>query len=81
MLLCSITTEDGRVVADHLWFNLTKAFAVLGELTEGDRVEFHARAKPYIKGYVNAREFIDERQDDYKLAWPTKARKLARPPA
>jgi hypothetical protein len=77
LLLRDITTTGGKIVAEHLWFNLTSTFAMLGDLTEGDRVEFQARAKPYTKGYVNFREGVDDRTTDYKLAWPTKARRVA----
>jgi len=46
-----------------------------GELKQGDKVEFHARVKEYVKGYVNYRDDIDESEIDYKLSHPTKIRK------
>lgn len=67
-----IHVESGSVITEHLWFNLTKGFAALGELSPGDLVEFDARVKPYTKGYVNRREWIDNRKTDYKLSHPTK---------
>ena len=30
--------------------------------------------KVYVKGYVNNREYIDEREIDYKLSHPTKVK-------
>jgi hypothetical protein len=69
-----IEVDTGIKITDHLWFNLTKEFANL-YLTEGDRIEFHARAKAYRKGYVDKR-FIDNRRTDYKLSHPTKVKKL-----
>ena len=78
ILLKNITIDgkDGKVATDHLWFNYTKGFQKLGELTEGDAVEFHARIKEYIKGYVNYRKFIDERAIDFKLNYPTQIKKV-----
>jgi len=67
-------TETGTKITDHLWFNLTKQFESL-QLSEGDRIEFDARAKAYVKGYVNNRGAIDQRKIDYKLSHPTSIRK------
>ena len=67
LLLRDITdVASGRVVADHLWFNLTKGFEALGDLWRGDVIEFDARVKRYSKGYAGLREV------DYKLSHPTK---------
>lgn len=67
---------DGTVVADHLWFNLTKAFADL-QLKQGDTVAFTARVKKYVKGYVNTLGKIDNRKHDYKLSHPTKVQRIS----
>ena len=72
VLLVDVRDSDGNPVTDHLWFNYTKGFASLGDLQEGDVIRFDARVRPYIKGYVNQREYIDEREVDYKLDYPTK---------
>ena len=77
VLLKDIRNHDGRVVADHVWFNFTNQFKNLGDLTQGDKIEFHARVKEYTKGYVNYRRGIDEREIDYKLSHPTRVRKVA----
>jgi hypothetical protein len=69
--------NDIRVVADHIWFTMTKGFDALGELRQGDKVEFHARVKEYVKGYINNREDIDESEIDYKLSHPTKISRIA----
>jgi hypothetical protein len=79
ILLINIKNIEGKVVSDHLWFNFTKQFEKLGELKEGDMVSFDARVKTYIKGYVNFREEIDNRELDYKLSHPTKVGILQRP--
>jgi hypothetical protein len=68
--------DGGKVVTDHLWFNYTKGFQNLGELNKGDNVQFQARVKEYIKGYVNYRKFIDEREIDFKLNYPTQIKKV-----
>ncbi len=64
-----------RIVTDHIWFTMTKGFEALGELNQGDEVEFCARVREYVKGYVNYRDYIDESEIDYKLSHPTKIMK------
>jgi len=76
ILLKDVTNGDGvRIITDHIWFTMTKGFEALGELTQGDRIEFYARVKEYVKGYVNYRDDIDESEIDYKLSHPTKISK------
>src|SRR5262245_49813246 len=76
VLLTNIVDADEHVVADHLWFNLTKGFEQL-DLHEGDRVEFVARVREYQKGYFGYREDVYKPvETDYKLSHPTKVRKL-----
>lgn len=72
VLLRDVRNAEGRIVTDHLWFNYTKGFAGLGDLREGDVVRFDARVKPYVKGYINRRDYIDDREVDYKLSHPTR---------
>lgn len=79
ILLTDIRDPDGRLVADHLWFNVTKAFAALA-LQPGEKIRFHARAKRYVKGYRGhdwEAQLESPVQRDYKLAWPTKVARLA----
>ncbi len=74
VLLKDVKDENGQVVADHLWFNLTKGFKSLN-LIEGDEVEFDARAKEYIKGYKgrNERARLEAPLEiDYLLSYPTR---------
>jgi len=78
ILLSDIKDSSGKVVADHLWFNHTKGFMGLGELYVGDVVSFDARVRPYVKGYVNHREYVDEREWDYKLSHPNKFKLIER---
>lgn len=76
ILLKDVTNGDGvRIITDHIWFTMTKGFETLGKLTKGDRIEFYARVKEYVKGYVNYRNDIDESEIDYKLSHPTKINK------
>ena len=63
--------EDGKLVADHLWFSYTKGFQQI-LLIAGVHIEFEARIKKYEKGYRNTRYKIDHRTTDYKLSHPTK---------
>lgn len=76
ILLINITDKNGKFMTDHIWFSLTNGFEKLGELKEGDAIQFDARIKEYVKGYVRESEFIDERELDYKLNNPTKIKKL-----
>lgn len=59
-----------KIIADHVWFNLTKGFGKLS-LNPGTLVTFDARIKEYHKGYVNRRYGIDNRKKDYRLSHPT----------
>ncbi len=70
-----IDSENGQLVADHLWFNYTKSFQEAG-LIAGKLVEFEARIKKYVKGYVNIRYKIDKRTLDYKLSHPSKVKTI-----
>lgn len=77
LLFTNIRDSDGRIVADHLWFNLTKGFAALG-LLPGDAVRFNARCKSYEKGYKGYRDDVFDKpiEIDYKLSHPSKLQKI-----
>ena len=76
VLLREIHDSAGAPVCDHLWFNLTKAFAAL-DLQPGDTVAFDARVKEYVKGYLGRRDDVYKPVEiDYKLSHPTKVRKV-----
>ena len=77
VLLVEVKDHHGVVVADHLWFNLTKGFDEL-DLKPGDVVEFDARVMPYLKGYKGNREDEDlpPIERDYRLSYPTKFEKV-----
>ena len=74
-ILLKNVSNGEQILADHIWFTLTKGFEALGELNHRDQIEFDARVKEYQKGYVNPRKFIDESETDLKLSHPTKIRK------
>ena len=76
ILLRDVKNSIGKIVTDHIWFSLTKGFQKLGKLENGDIIQFQARVKPYIKGYINHNNYIDEREIDYKLNNPTKIEKI-----
>jgi len=72
VLLSDIKDANGRLVCDHLWFNLTKEFDNL-TLKEGTVIAFDARVKLYYKGYQGYREDVDKPiERDFRLANPTK---------
>ena len=66
-----IRLDNNELATDHIWFTVGKTISSLN-LNSGDVVEFDARVGDYVKGYVNYREFIDERTVDYKLNRPTR---------
>ena len=71
--------DSQEILCSHLWFNLTKGFQALGELQEGDLIEFDARVKPYRKGYWgwdSWRAVENPPTWDYKLSHPTKIQKI-----
>ena len=48
ILLINITTVEGALLTDHVWFDFTRIFERL-ELRQGDIVEFVATISPYWK--------------------------------
>jgi len=79
LLLKDIKDNSGKVVTDHLWFNVGKRFDSL-KLQAGDIVRFDARVKPYVKGYRGYREDVYDSpvETDYKLSNPTNLRKVTK---
>lgn len=77
LLLTDVQDGDGKVVTDHLWFNLGKQFSAL-RLRPGDIVQFDARVKRYTKGYRGHRDDVYDKpvETDYKLSHPTRMRKV-----
>lgn len=49
--LKNIIDEQGKLVADHLWFNYSSSFLKVGELHPQDRIEFTAIPVEYHKDY------------------------------
>lgn len=79
ILLVDVKDSSGKKVTDHIWFNLTKGFEKIGELKEGNIIQFDARVKEYFKGYAGYKEEDQwERpiEQDYKLNNPTKIKVL-----
>ena len=72
VLLKDIKDISGKIVTNHLWFNLTKGFSKLN-LKTYDVVKFDARVTPYVKGYKGHRDDVYAPTElDYKLSYPTK---------
>ena len=78
ILLKDVKCGDS-IVTDHIWFTMGKQFEDL-QLESGDTVEFFARVAPYTKGYRGSREDVWDKpvEQDWKLSFPTKVRKLSR---
>lgn len=67
--------RDGTPATDHLWFSLTKGFDDLG-LSPGEKVEFTARVRRYLKGYLGQRHGdVKPPEVDYRLAHPSQLRR------
>ena len=78
VLVNEIRDASGKIVADHLWLNLTKGFEQLN-LQQGDRIQFDARVKHYIKGYQGRHDDVFKPIElDYKLSHPTKLQIISR---
>lgn len=57
---------NNKLVTDHIWFNYTKGFCMLGKLKAGDFISFDTRVNTYQKGYFPIKDY------DYDLERPTK---------
>ena len=78
VLLSGIRDAEDKLICDHLWFNLTKAFEALN-MEPGDVVQFDGRVTAYEKGYRGPRWDVDKPpSQDYKLSHPTKVRVISR---
>ncbi|OLZ11788.1 hypothetical protein [Sulfobacillus thermosulfidooxidans] len=78
LLFVDVLDDQGQLVTDHIWFSLTKGFQQV-HLEPGDRIQFEARVKEYLKGYRGYREDVRLEHPlvpDYKLSYPTKIRKI-----
>lgn len=76
VLVRDVRDKYGEIVTDHIWFNLTKGFDSLN-MKEGDIIEFRARVKKYLKGYMGHRyDVYSNIETDYKLSHPSKVKKL-----
>ncbi len=62
--------DNPQAITDHLWLNLTKGFADLGLLSEGDEIQFNGRVSEYVKGHIK------KDKTDYELTYPTKIKLL-----
>jgi hypothetical protein len=82
MLLRNVCDEQGTQVTDHLWFVVRKQLKELNA-QPGDKIEFTARVKPYVKGYRGRRESEDlpSPSVDYKLSHGTQFNKVGSMPA
>lgn len=76
LMLKNVKDSDGNIITDHLWFNYTKGFEKLGELYQGDLIQFDARVKEYNKGYINKKASIDQSKKDYRLSHPNNISKI-----
>ncbi|MEJ6400906.1 hypothetical protein [Nicoliella lavandulae] len=50
ILLLDIHDDQGNFITDHAWVNYTEKFVQLGELQDGDLIQFTAQVRSYKKG-------------------------------
>lgn len=62
---------DGQIITDHLWFTCGKRLASM-HLAPGEKIVFEARVAIYYKYNIVTKE----KEIDYKLAYPTKIKKI-----
>ena len=77
-VFADVTDQEGTVVAEHQWFDVTAAMGALN-LQGGDMLEFSARVELYARGYRGYREDIDKPYElDYRLVRPEAVRLVRR---
>lgn len=72
MLLIDIKLNN-KLVTHHIWLNMTKALIKLGQLIPGNRIQFNARIKSYLKGYIPN---TFHKKLDYELSYPSHCKVL-----
>lgn len=79
VLIVDIRNKHGNIIADHVWFNLTKGFKDIGFMSPGEMLRFDARVRKYEKGYKGQKDDILARngglKEDYKLSHPSKIKR------
>lgn len=79
VLMTDIRNKHGNLVADHIWFNLTKGFKDIGFMSPGEMLRFDARVKQYEKGYKGQKDEVLARnggiKQDYKLSHPSQIKR------
>lgn len=79
LLFQNIKNEEGKVVADHIWFVTNKEFEQF-KFHYGNIVQFDAYVEEYVKGYFGIRENRRHHHKkmalDYSLSRPTEIKKL-----
>lgn len=80
-LLFKDVQHNNKIVADHIWLNMTKGFEQY-KLNPGDVVQFDGRVKAYEKGYKGYRDddlcLYHPIETDFKISHPTKITIISR---
>ena len=63
-----IFMDEKKMVTDHIWMNATLGMQELGEIQQGQILEFKARVKKYRKGSITRNIPVSF---DYELTRPT----------
>lgn len=76
-LFKDIKDKDGKILTDHIWLKDGKRISALGELKDGDVIEFDARVEPYRKVAFRLDRYY-QKTTDYTLKFPTNFKKVGR---
>jgi len=80
MLFLNVTEKkSGKKVTDHIWMKCGKRMDELGEFIKGEKVQFDARVRIYIKGYRGrlAMEMGEDWSErDWQLSFPTNIKRV-----
>ena len=79
LLFQNIKNEEGKIVADHIWFMTTNEFDKF-KFHYGNVVQFDAYIGEYVKGYFGTRKDRNHNHKkmalDYNLSCPSQIKKL-----
>lgn len=75
IMLAPVTTPDGDILVDHMWFKVGKRLMALRPAV-GDTLELSVRVRPYKKCFIRRPGQAAAFKVDYGLSFPTNIRKI-----
>lgn len=68
-----IDDDHEKYITDHVWMDLGKTLKKINPLKD-DIIEFYGRVKRYEK----YNQFLEKKEEDYKISYPTKFKKIGK---